>query len=156
MLKKNKKYFVLSMTLITTLLMSINVFAFDNTKVRDNYSVEYHDYADIEETIKSETGIEMYLYSIERIKDTFHAGYSPADAQRMTANQEISTRIIVSVNKTVINNYSSFESVPSTISYSEYNDSYKTWMSGTLHLQKAERLAGSWTATFSGTIIGHI
>lgn len=66
-----------------------------------------------------------------------------------------SARIVHSYQKTVTKSYSSLDSIPESIPYSEYNMS--TWFSGTLYVSTVTRTSsGSYTATFTGTLIGNL
>ncbi len=117
---------------------------------------EYENYSDISETVQSETGITMYLDSFEKIGNVYQAVYSEAGTSQSAINEAASPLIVVSVSKQVVKTYSNFDSVPSSISYEEYNSTYNTWMKGTLFLIKTERLGTTWYATFEGTLMGNI
>lgn len=117
---------------------------------------EYQNYSDIPETVQSETDLTMYLESLEKVGDVYQAVYSEAGITQMAANGSVSPQIVVSVTKQVVKTYSNFDSVPSSISYEEYNSTYNTWMKGTLFLKKTERLGTTWYATFEGTLTGTI
>lgn len=87
----------------------------------------------------------------------------PVQAQELSSNatKEVvlkedvnqSPKIIISYSKTVVKYYSSYYSVPQSISYSEYN--YGTWFSGTLYLTGVTENGSGWNATFKGTLYGN-
>lgn len=53
--------------------------------------------------------------------------------------------------KTVINYYSNFDDVPSSIEYSEYSDEFRAWFSGTLYVKSVTRVANMrYEAVYSG------
>lgn len=118
--------------------------------------VEYGSYEEVAESIQSESGDKIYLCSVEEVGDVFRAVYQDAELQQSSDGATISPRIVVSVEKEVIRSYSTFEQIPYTISYEEYNSQYNTWMKGTLYLKKAEQLATSWTAYYRGSLAGNI
>ena len=67
-----------------------------------------------------------------------------------------SPNIVHSYNKTIVVTYNSYSSVPSTYPYSEYNNEYGAWFSGTLYLQSVVKYGSQWKATFYGTLVGYI
>lgn len=93
---------------------------------------EYQNYSDIPETVQSETDLTMYLESLEKVGDVYQAVYSEAGISQTTTNGSVSPHIVVSVSKQVTKTYPNFDSVPSSISYEEFNSTYNTWMKGTL------------------------
>lgn len=86
---------------------------------------------------------------------------SATDIREETVTAEaVSPRIIHSYTKTVTKTYSSFYSIPTSISYEEYNSTLGVWFTGTLTLQSAKRDTSvsfeRWIATYTGTLIGNI
>lgn len=119
-----------------------------------NTTIEYEDRSNILENIQTENGVSMSLSSVEQNGGIYQAVYCSSDAFQKPSEQSISPHIIVSSEKKVIKTYSTFDEIPSSISYEEYNNNYNIWMSGTLFLKKAERLGSGWTATYEGTLMG--
>lgn len=68
----------------------------------------------------------------------------------------VSPRIIVSYTKTVAYDYNSYSAVPSSVSYSEYSEAYKTTCKGTLYVQSVIKYGSVYRATFKGTLVGNI
>lgn len=62
--------------------------------------------------------------------------------------------IIVNREKTVINTYSSYSSIPESISYSEYDSG--AWWHGILFLDSVQNNGTYWTATFTGHLQANI
>jgi hypothetical protein len=73
------------------------------------------------------------------------------------SEEEVPTKAIRhSYSKTVVNQYSNFEDIPTSIYYSEYNDELGAWFSGRLSLTSTQLSGGIWYATFVGLIYGYI
>lgn len=143
--------------LVVTLVLSVLVIFNNGLGVNAaEDSVKYDNYKDISVTIQSETGDTMYLSSVEKIGDAYQAIYQDTDTLQTSANSPESARIIVHVEKEVTKDYISFDAIPTSIYYEEYNDEYQTWLKGTLSLYKAERSGSYWKATFKGTLSGNI
>lgn len=66
------------------------------------------------------------------------------------------TRAYIHYTKTVVRSYTGLGSIPSSISYSEYNSTLNGWFSGTLNLISVEVLGTTfYNATFQGEIYGN-
>lgn len=119
--------------------------------------VEYTDFSEIQECVSVDDGTEMYLVSAENMSGTWQALYlDEAGLENYSDMNEPSPHIVVNLEKTVVKYYDSFDAIPETLNYKEYNDSYATWMKGTLTLQSAEQFGGRWKAVYKGLLQGHI
>lgn len=76
--------------------------------------------------------------------------------EELTYSTDIQSRIVVSYTKQVIKYYVSYNSIPATYYYTEYSDSYKTEMAGTLKLQSATLVGSSYRCVYEGTLFGNI
>lgn len=66
----------------------------------------------------------------------------------------ITPNIVVTREKTVVKAYSDRDSIPDSISYSEYSDG--VWWHGTLFLKATQEDGTIWYATFKGYIQANI
>lgn len=69
----------------------------------------------------------------------------------LDTNNEVSPYFMYTYSKTVVKYYTSINSVPESITYSEYLTGYG-WCYGTLHLQKVVKSGSGYNATFTGTM----
>lgn len=130
----------------------------EDEQAESEIKVEYDNFEDIPRDIQTKSGTTMYLVLAEESDGIWQALY--LDESRLQEYQDSegfpSPHIVVNLEKTVISLYNSFDDIPSSINYEEYNDTYRTWMKGTLQLQSAVRYGNHWEATFKGTITGII
>lgn len=78
------------------------------------------------------------------------------DSKDFTCEASDGTRAYIHYTKTVVRSYNSLGSIPSSISYSEYNNTLNGWFSGTLYFKYAEIVGTNlYNATFQGEIYGN-
>ena len=65
------------------------------------------------------------------------------------------TRAYIHYTKTVVRTYTSLTSIPTSITYSEYNSTLGGWFSGTLYFVSCVKNGSIYEATFTGEIYGN-
>ena len=116
--------------------------------------VEYAEYADVQESILSESGETVFLTAVEKVDGIYQAVYQDAASIRDSGDSAVSPQMVVSTEKTVVNTYSNFEDIPEMIYYEEYVNGFNTWMHGYLHVKKTELIGSYWHATYEGKLTG--
>lgn len=120
----------------------------------EKIAVEYAEYDDIQESFQLESGKVMVLTYVEKAGSIYQAVYQ--DACIIEEDPGGTPQSEVSIEKTLVKPYSSFDEIEETLYYEEYIDDFGTWMKGYLSLEKAEKVGSFWYATYSGTLVGSI
>lgn len=120
----------------------------------ETMTVEYAEYDDIQESVRSESGETVVLTYAEKAGDTWQAVYQDAEAIGDADDSGAAPPAVVTIDKTVVKTYASFDDIPTSIYYSEYT--LDAWFSGYLSLQMAEKKDNLWYATYSGKLVGNI
>ena len=123
---------------------------------RSGIMVEYAEYADVQESIPSESGETVYLTAVEKVDGIYRAVYQDAASIRDSGDSAGSPQTAVSTEKKVVSIYFDFDDISETIYYEEYADGFNTWMNGCLSLQKAEKTSAYWYATYEGLLTGNM
>ncbi len=120
----------------------------------EKITVEYAEFDEIQESVPSESGKAAVLTYVEKVGGIYQAIYQ--DASTMEEDPGATPQTEVSIEKTVVKPYSSFDEMEETLYYEQYVDDFNTWMDGYLSLDKAEKVGSFWYATYSGTLVGSI
>jgi hypothetical protein len=92
------------------------------------------------------------ICSILLIPSTAFAATGDVDSTvSAVTNGTASPNFMYTYTKTVINYYSSYSSIPSSIDYPEYSNTWG-WCYGTLYLKSVVSSGSGWNATFTGTM----
>ncbi len=127
----------------------------DAKMAEQDYIAEYTEFTDIPACIRSESGVVLYLTTIERIDGIYRTVYQDESAVQGSDDSSAAPCVIVTVEKEIVNTYSKYEDIPEHVSYQEYHDDFETWINGTLDLEKAELKGSHWWATYKGTLFGN-
>lgn len=129
-----------------------NCLAVSANTQNEKIAVEYAEYDDIQESYQPESGKAMVLTYVEKVGGIYQAVYQ--DASITEEDPGAAPQTEVSIEKTLVKPYSSFEEIEETLYYEEYVNEFGTWMKGYLSLEKAEKVGSFWYATYSGTLVG--
>lgn len=116
--------------------------------------MEYAEYADIQESVQSESGETVVLTYVEKAGSIYQAVYQDADVIEGSDDSGAAPLAVVTIEKTVVKTYASFDDIPTSIYYTEYT--LDAWYGGYLSLQEAEKTGSIWHATYSGDLAGNI
>lgn len=150
---KSKRKWIVTSGLCIALILG-NCLAVSANAKNKNITVEYEEYADIQESVQSESGETVILTYVEKVGSVYQAVYQDADAIEGSDDSGAAPLAVVTIEKTVVNTYASFDDIPTSIYYKEYT--LDTWFRGDLFLQKVEKIGSIWHATFSGNLVGNI
>lgn len=148
--------FVISAFVLLAAGLGVNA---EEKQTESEMTVEYESFNDILEEVQTETGDMLYLSSIEAVDGIYLALYLDSETLQETIEAEgysVSPRIVVSVEKEVVVYYNSFDEIPDTMFYEEFNDGYRTWMKGTLNLISVDKSGSGYRVVYRGSLVGHI
>ena len=77
------------------------------------------------------------------------------DGSELVCEVNDGTRAYIHYTKTVVRTYTSLASIPTSIPYSEYNNTLNGWFSGTLYFVSCVKVGNLYEATFTGEIYGN-
>lgn len=120
----------------------------------ENITVEYAEYDDIQESIRSESGETVVLTYVEKVGGIYQAVYQDANAIEDSSDPGAAHPADMTIEKTVVKTYAAFDDISTSLYYSEYT--LDAWYEGDLSLQKAEKIGSFWYATYIGNLVGNI
>lgn len=150
---KSKRNSIVTSGLCIALILG-NCLAVSANAKNKNITVEYAEYADIQESVQSESGETVVLTYVEKAGSIYQAVYQDADAIEGSDDSGAAPLAVVTIEKTVVKTYASFDDIPTSIYYTEYT--LDAWYGGYLSLQEAEKTGSIWHATYSGDLAGNI
>lgn len=150
---KSKRKLIVTSGLCIALILG-NCLAVSANIQNKNITVEYAEYEDIQESVRSDSGEAAVLTYVEKVDGIYQAVYQDANAIEDSNDSGEAPLAVVTIEKTVVKTYATFDDVPTSIYYQEYT--LDAWFRGDLFLQKVEKIGSVWHATFSGNLVGNI
>lgn len=150
---KSKRKWIVTSGLCIALILG-NCLAVSAYVQNEKITVEYEEFADIQESVQSESGETVVLTYVEKAGSIYQAVYQDADAIEDPDDSDAAHPAVVTIEKTVVKTYASFDDIPTSVYYTEYT--LDAWYGGDLSLQKAEKTGSIWHATYSGNLAGNI
>lgn len=150
---RNKTKWIVTSGLCIAFILG-NCLAVSANMKNKNITMEYAEFADIQESVQSESGDTVVLTYVEKAGSIYLAVYQDGDAMGDPDDPDAASPAAVTIEKTVVKTYASFEDIPTSVYYTEYT--FDMWYSGNLSLEMAEKAGSIWHATYSGDLTGDI
>lgn len=138
---------VLAAVMCACMVSSMMVNAQETSK-----TLEYKNFEDIRASIETEQG-NLAVSEMSLKENKYFVTYEENDVKEATSN---SPRIVVSYPKTLIVWYDEYNDMTELYYYEEFSSEYRTWCSGTLHLNHVDEYSGRYRVTYTGVLTGTI